>query len=222
MHGAGYADILIEAKLVTSASLKCVLSGKNWALAIWCLRTITEAAERLLVEVFIEEEGIEIDTLALFNLIEQMNREHLDAALNDEPTKAVIQAYLNFQDKVKKGHFGKTGVLWMSFLDNSHVLLMLLFTVKTNNVPLFHKCNSEMADLFFFAYDGQNYARYLAWFDVFLTNLELSHPGGWDLLSKGAIAVARSLIPGALAAVDKTMEETFMKFAKSSGGLWGI
>ncbi|KAJ8333550.1 hypothetical protein SKAU_G00415580 [Synaphobranchus kaupii] len=155
MHGAGYADILIEAKLVTSASLKCVLSGKNWALAIWCLRTITEAAERLLVEIFIEEEGIEINMLALFNLIEQMNR---DAALNDEPTKDVIQAYLNFQDKVKKGHLGKTGVLWMSFLDNSHVLLMLLFAVKTNNVPLFHKCNSEMADLFF-AYDGQNYAR---------------------------------------------------------------
>lgn len=59
--------------------------------------------------------------------------------------------------------------------------------------------------------------RYLAWFDMFLTNIELSHPGGWDLLSKGAIAVARSLIPGAFAAVDKTMEETFIKFAKSSG-----
>ena len=29
--------------------------------------------------------------------------------------------------------------------------------------------------------------------------------------------MARSLIPGALSAVDKTMEETFMKFAKSSG-----
>jgi hypothetical protein len=53
--------------------------------------------------------------------------------------------------------------------------------------------------------------------EVFLTNLELSHPGATDLLAKGAIAVARSLIPGALSAVDKTMEETFMKFAKSAG-----
>ena len=34
---------------------------------------------------------------------------------------------------------------------------------------------------------------------------------------KGGIAVARSLIPGALSAVDKTMEETFMKFSKSAG-----
>ena len=60
-------------------------------------------------------------------------------------------------------------------------------------------------------------SRYIVWLEVFLTNLELSHPGARDLLKKGAIAVARSLIPGALSAVDKTMEETFMKFAKSAG-----
>ena len=64
--------------------------------------------------------------------------------------------------------------------------------------------------------------RYLTWFDVFLTNIELTHPGSTNLLTKGAIGIARSLIPGALSAVDKTMEETFMKFAKSPGGLSGL
>lgn len=59
--------------------------------------------------------------------------------------------------------------------------------------------------------------RYLTWFEAFLTNIDLSHPGALDYIKHGAISVARSLIPGALAAVDKTMEETFMKFAKSSG-----
>ena len=59
--------------------------------------------------------------------------------------------------------------------------------------------------------------RYLVWLDVHLTNIEKTHPGAKTLLSSGAIAVARSKIPGALSAVDKTMEETFMRFAKSSG-----
>ena len=59
--------------------------------------------------------------------------------------------------------------------------------------------------------------RYLTWFEVFLTNIDLSHPGAKELLKKGGIAVARSFIPGALSAVDKTTEETFMKFAKSAG-----
>ncbi|XP_063047331.1 uncharacterized protein LOC134441069 [Engraulis encrasicolus] len=64
--------------------------------------------------------------------------------------------------------------------------------------------------------------KYLVWLDIFLTNLETTHPGATELLKKGAIAVARSLIPGSLSAVDKTMEETFMKFSKSAGGLSGL
>ncbi|KAI9541766.1 hypothetical protein NQZ68_027130 [Dissostichus eleginoides] len=46
---------------------------------------------------------------------------------------------------------------------------------------------------------------YLTWLEVYLTNLENTHPGAKDLLSKGSIAVARSMIPGALSAVDKTI-----------------
>jgi len=45
----------------------------------------------------------------------------------------------------------------------------------------------------------------------------MTHPGATDLIRKGAIAVTCSLISGSRCAVDKTMEETFMKFAKSSG-----
>ena len=61
------------------------------------------------------------------------------------------------------------------------------------------------------------FCRYLTWFEAFLTNIELTHPGGTDLLTKGAIAVARSMIPDALSAIEKNIEESFMKFAKSSG-----
>ena len=38
------------------------------------------------------------------------------------------------------------------------VRFTLIYPVKTNNRKLFHKCNSEMANLFF-AYDSQNYCR---------------------------------------------------------------
>lgn len=48
-------------------------------------------------------------------------------------------------------------------------------------------------------------------------NIDQSHPRANKLLKRGDVAVARSLIPGVRSVVDKTMEETFMKFAKSSG-----
>ena len=78
-----------------------------------------------------------------------------------------------------------------------------------------------MADVFF-AFDGPNYARYLLWLNVFLINIDTTHTGAKELVQKGGVAVARSLLPGSLFAVDKTIEETFIKFSKSAGGLKGI
>ena len=74
-----------------------------------------------------------------------------------------------------------------------------------------------MPDIFF-SFSGMNYARYLTFFGVFLANIDHSRPGASDLLKSGAFSVARSFYPGSRSAVDKTMEETFMKSAKSKGG----
>ena len=72
---------------------------------------------------------------------------------------------------------------------------------------------------------GQNYARHITFFSVFLANIEVSHPGATKLLKLGALSVARSFCPGNRASVDKTMEETFMRHSKSNRmgtGLSGI
>ncbi|XP_063959228.1 uncharacterized protein LOC135154916 [Lytechinus pictus] len=178
--------------------------------------------ERLLIEAFVEEEKVKVtNPKALLNLVKTCTREKLDCAMQDASTSTMLEKYVTYEDKVRKGHLGKTATFWLSVIDHTRLILMLQYSVKTNNLSLFHKCNGDMADLFF-AYDGPNYSRYLCWFDVFLTNIELSHPGAKDLLEKGGIAVARSLIPGSLCGVDKTMEETFMKFAKSQGGFVGL
>uniref|UniRef100_UPI00358E5A97 uncharacterized protein n=1 Tax=Myxine glutinosa TaxID=7769 RepID=UPI00358E5A97 len=219
--GAGYAEILIEAGLATSDCLKSILSGKSYAKALFSLKVVTEALERLLFNVFLEEEKPDIPYETLINLIHCCTSESLDSTLKDPALLKLIDQFLRYQDKVRRGHLGKTGMFWLSVMDHARLVFMMDFAVKTNDFELFHHCNGAMADLFF-AYDGHNYARYLTWFEAFLTNIDLSHPVALDYIKLGAIAVARSLIPGALAAVDKTMEETFMRFAKSSGGLLGL
>lgn len=45
MCGSGYAEILFEAQLVTSGSLKGVLSGKAYAKSLFCLKTVCESME---------------------------------------------------------------------------------------------------------------------------------------------------------------------------------
>ena len=48
--GSGYTEILLEAQLVTSGYLKSVLNGKAYNKALFCLKTVCEALERLLME----------------------------------------------------------------------------------------------------------------------------------------------------------------------------
>ena len=61
MLGSGYAEILIEANLVTSGCLHSVLNGKAYAKSLFALKTVTEALERLLVtypdEAFFIQDG---------------------------------------------------------------------------------------------------------------------------------------------------------------------
>ena len=51
MAGSGYAEILVGANLV-SGCLLCLLSGKNYAKFLWCLKAVSEGLERLLFMAF--------------------------------------------------------------------------------------------------------------------------------------------------------------------------
>lgn len=96
---------------------------------------------------------------AILDLIKCCTRENMDLALQDPSTQEAIKKYREYEDKVERGHLGKTAAaFWLSFIKHCHLLYMLQYSVKTNNLELFHQCNGEMANLFF-AYDGQNYSR---------------------------------------------------------------
>ena len=159
-RGLGYAEILIEAGLVTSGCLESVQKGKAYAKAMFCLKTVIEAMERLLFQQFIEEQGSKFaDPDHLMLLTETCNRENLNQALCESNVLDILQQYAIYEEKVRKGHLGKTATFWFSVIEHARLILMLQYVVKTNNFALFHKCNGEMAHLFF-AYDGPNYSRY--------------------------------------------------------------
>ena len=157
MKGSGYEDIIVEAELVSSGSLKGVLSGKGYAKSLFCLKVVTEALERLLIQVFLDEEDFG-DWQMLEKMRMKLDRESLDSILESDSCVMLLEKYVAFQQKVLDGYLGKTAAFWMSFIKDVHLLLMLLFAVKTNNFPLFRQCNGDMAKIFF-AFGGQNYSR---------------------------------------------------------------
>jgi len=225
MEGSGLTDILLEAGLITSGSLKGVTSGTNYSRSLRCHKVLVESLERLLLGQFLEmkEEETPFQQLpqsskdCIRALIDGPSKETEDAVLRDEHVSAYIDEFMQFRDSVRTGKLGKTAVFWMTYIDHVWLLLSLLQAVKTNNYDVYTECISQMPDLFF-SFGGQNYARYLTYFSMFIINVDVSHPGATDLLRRGAISVARSFVPGSRCAVDKTIEETFMKHSKSRGG----
>ena len=172
--GSGYGEILVEAGLVTSGYLVGVLSGKSYAKALFCLKTVTEAMERLLIEQFMEDEHVEsISSSSMLSLVHECSRETLNIALQDRDACAILAKYTAYEDKVRAGHLGKTAAFWITIIDHARLVLLLQYSVKTNNLTLFHKCNGEMANLFF-AYDGPNYSRYQLLHSFFFSSQRLS------------------------------------------------
>ena len=102
-------------------------------------------------------------------------------------------------------------------MNHVSLVLSLLYDVKINDYHLYGACLSKMVVLFF-SFDGQNCARYLCYFSLFLVNIVKTLPGATKLLKLDAISVSRSFTPTNRCAVDETIEETFMQHAKSQVG----
>ncbi|KAG1662734.1 hypothetical protein GQR58_020782 [Nymphon striatum] len=126
--GSGYSEILLEAGLVTSGCLKSVLKGKVYAKALFCLKTVSEAMERLLIECFTEEENADVtNPVALLNAAQNCSRES--------------SIYLH--------HFGQVpglrrqGPCWLPG-ENGHFLAQLWLDVFLTNIKTSHPGAEEL------------------------------------------------------------------------------
>ena len=97
--------------------------------------------QQLLFERLAEEENVEMHSpVALLNVVRISNRENLNLAL--------LERSVSYEDRGHSDHIGKSARLWLSQIKHIHLILMLHYSVKTNNFSLFYKCNRDMADLF--------------------------------------------------------------------------
>lgn len=229
MRGSGLEDVLLESGLVAAMSLEEVMSGKHYERSLHCHKVMLECLERLLLEQFMLKKGdanwftsLPIESLQkLDDLAQAGSAVNLSSVLEDDNVCGLINSYLEFRDGVRNGDLGKTAAFWMSYMDHISLVLSLLEAVLDNNFFLYAHSLKQVADVFF-SYGGYNYAQYLSFFSLYLANIETSHSGATQLLQLGAIRVARSFIPGNRAAVDKTMEETFMRHAQSHTAGTGV
>ena len=213
MSGSGFSDVLLEAGMITTGSMTGVMNGKNYSRALNCQKTLTEAIFRLLFNRFIEEQEFSNNLKLLAEgFLHNVNKDSWKLFVGQPDVEDLVRQFNDFSQSTE---LGKTAEFWIQHTNHVNLCLTLIKAVKTNNY-LYRYCLIQMCDLFF-AYNGQNYARYLTFFSVYILNA-----GAEELLKRGALSVARSFIPGNRCVVDKKIEETFMKHAKSRGVCRGV
>ena len=105
---------------------------------------------------------------------------------------------------IQSTELGKTVEFWTQYTNHVNFCLTLIKAVKTNNFYVSILLHPNV------------------WCSVYKLNVDENHPGAEVILKRGAFSVSRSFIPEDGCAVHKTIEETFMKHAKSRGGGKGV
>ena len=218
MNKSGLADVLLEAGVISGGFINGVISGKNYSRAINCHKAMAKSLERLLLDRYLETRCLKglpghlLQAIDCTNhIINERISENLHAAMQNEALANFLEEYSSFRQQVRDGSQGKTTQFGLAYMNHVSLALSLLYAVKINDYYLCGACLSTVANLFF-SFDGQNYARYLCYFLLFLFNIVKTHPKSLKL---DAISVARSFIPANRCTVDITIEETFMQHAKS-------
>ena len=99
-----------------------------------CLKTVSNAMERLMIERFIEEEdtNIKMQPEVILNIVITCSCDTLNVSLQDHSMLNTLQKYREFEDKVRKNHLGKTAAFWFSFIEHSYQTKLCVPKVYTN------------------------------------------------------------------------------------------
>ena len=85
--------------------------------------------------------GIEAESL--MNLMENISEESLQDTLSDKEVLALLRKFIDYESKVRDGMLSMTAQFWVSVIDHTHLLMMLSYVGKVNDLSLFHYCNVD-------------------------------------------------------------------------------
>ena len=105
MEGCGFADVLMEANLISSGSLLGVMTGNNFSHATHCHKVMFGSLHRLLIQAFMNHQ--DQDAKEQTEIVFCHTNENIKEAMSDENVLESLKDYENFCQSVRSGSFGK-------------------------------------------------------------------------------------------------------------------
>ena len=155
--------------MITTGSITGVMNGKNYSRALNCHKTLTEAIFRLLFKKFIEEHELSNNLKLLAErFLHNVNKHSWKLFVGQPDVEDFVRQFIDF---IQSTELRKTTEFWIQYTNHVNLCLTLIKAVKTNNFYLYRYCLIKMCDLFF-AYNSQNYDRYLTFFSVHISHVK--------------------------------------------------
>ena len=205
--GSGFEDIIYQSGLCQPGTIRSVLEGKHYNRAFLLHKSLAEVISRIFQD-FIQFKVTAGD---------KINVSDIDNGLSDSTSALYIAKYSTEFKNGLSGAHGETAAYWLKYVDLVDSLHSLNYSLLANDFETRLAAWKELLPLFFY-FDRTHYARYGTYYINSLENMELTHPGAKDELIKSGISVRRNKF-GIGQAVDLAGEQTYMRNAKTSGGI---
>lgn len=224
---AGIKEAATLSGIVAEGSINTVISGKCYSRAVRLYKLLYEALLRMLFEMFIssktadKEESVKNLQAKIDEFVEDINQESFNDILNSSIFREWVTGFNTFIEECKNEN-GDLFRFWLSFLDIMDIFLCLISATRTGDWFLYVSTLEETIP-WMFAYDRQNYARYLIPHLNDMKRLKENNKDVYEAFCKGEFAVQLSdMHTFSSVEADKAIEMTINKDCKTTGGFIGF
>ena len=123
-----------------------------------------------------------------------------------ESVKYIISEYEDYCRKTISGEHGLTSKFWFQYINMIHLYHEFSRSVRNGDLFLFLYCLPKIA-IYFFAFNHQNYSRWITLYHNNLTSLKDTHPNLYSEFTSGNFSIKRISKPSKTA-IDLTLEQT--------------
>lgn len=221
---AGIRDLAILSKVVAQGSIESVVSGKNYNRAVRFYKVLYDALMRLLMDQFHSTMTEEQEELVVQlqrevdKLKENICAESFEECLHSSTLEEWNLLFNRFVSEETSDLFK----FWLTFLDLFELCLNLIYSTRTGDWLKYISC-IEACIPWIFAYDRQNYAKYMVPYLNDMKSLPQLYPAVYKAFLEGSFSVQMSESNGfSRNEADKTIENTINKDCKGPGGFTGF
>lgn len=225
IDSSGIPKLMIESGILAEGSMKGILSGTHFNR---CKKLHVVAALSFKILHFksflrnYEEKFDDQNRLYVNEIIEILENDNQNPQNSDQTLQllhSMLQDYNAHVEDTLNGKHGLTPQFVLKYANFIELFQMFEYAIRTSDVNLYIHTAYKMCALFF-AFNHQNYARWLTRNLDDLMNVEDTHPGLLEEFQNGALSIRRTKKHFCRSAVDLTLEQTVN--ANAANKLTGI